>query len=278
MIEVFGLELLQQDQRLSAIISDLFNHDKKCKKLLLLSVKEQVPQQMTTLIENEEREIKLRAIQFRLIEESFLHEDAAKQIIGYWQLALGRKELEETFEIVWERGYCGFQNSKGRMITQYKYDDATNFTKGLARVEISGKYGFINENGNEITPIKYDYNLSFHEGLCCVKFNGKYGFINSNGNEIIPLKYDNVSSFCNGLASVKLNGKCGFIDLKGIEIIPLKYDDAGSFSEGLAHVRLNGESMFIDKKDEIIISSLKYEYIGDFKNDMAPVGYFIGYF
>ena len=65
MIEVYGLELLQQAQRLSAMISDLFAHDKKSKKLLLLSVKERVPQQMAALIENDEREIKLRAMYSR---------------------------------------------------------------------------------------------------------------------------------------------------------------------------------------------------------------------
>ncbi len=54
---------MQQEQRLSAMIADLFAHDKKSKKLLMLSVKEKIPQQMAALLDLEDRELKLNAIQ-----------------------------------------------------------------------------------------------------------------------------------------------------------------------------------------------------------------------
>ncbi|MCX6277245.1 MAG: hypothetical protein NT004_04000 [Bacteroidetes bacterium] len=49
MLQVYGTGLLQNQQRLSAMISDLFSHDPKTKRLLLLSVQEKVPQQLIAI-------------------------------------------------------------------------------------------------------------------------------------------------------------------------------------------------------------------------------------
>jgi len=59
MLQVYGIQLLQNEQRLCAMISDLFAHDKKTKKLLIFSVKEKVPQQMVLILESEQRDLNL---------------------------------------------------------------------------------------------------------------------------------------------------------------------------------------------------------------------------
>ena len=63
-----------------------------------------------------------------------------------------------------------------------KYDDAYNFSEGLALVKLNGKYGYIDKQGNEVIPLKYDYANNFLEGLALVRLNGKYGYIDKQGN------------------------------------------------------------------------------------------------
>jgi hypothetical protein len=133
-----------------------------------------------------------------------------------------------------------------------------NFSEGLARVKLNGKYGYIDKTGKEVIPCKYDNAENFSEGLAIVMLNDKYGFIDKTGKEVTPLKYDNAGRFSEGLALVRLNDKYGYIDKTGKEVTPL-YDEIRNFSEGLARVRLNGKYGYIDKtgKEVIPLSSGK---------------------
>jgi hypothetical protein len=64
-----------------------------------------------------------------------------------------------------------------------KYDFASPFSEGLARVELNGKYGFVDREGKEIIPVKYDDAHVFEDGLALVMFNGNWGYIDKNGTE-----------------------------------------------------------------------------------------------
>ena len=66
-----------------------------------------------------------------------------------------------------------------------KYDDANNFSEGLARVKLNGKYGYIDKQGTEVIPLKYDYANNFSEGLALVGLADKYGFIDKQGTEVV---------------------------------------------------------------------------------------------
>ena len=94
-----------------------------------------------------------------------------------------------------------------------KYDDAGNFSEGLARVQLYAKYGL-----------------------------GKYVFIDKTGKQVIPCVYDLADSFSEGLAHVKLNGKFGFIDKTGKQVVPCVYDDVRYFSAFDIIVAIVGES------------------------------------
>lgn len=145
-----------------------------------------------------------------------------------------------------------------------RYDNAEDFSEGLAAVKLDGKWGFIDKMGNEVVPLEYEQVDSFSEGLAAVKQNGKWGYIDKAGKEVVPCKYDNARSFSEGLAVVGLNGKWGFIDKTGKEIVPCKYTEARPFSEGLAAVRegtgLGIKWGFVDKTGEVVIPVGKYGY------------------
>ena len=164
----------------------------------------------------------------------------------------------------------GFADENGNIVIPLKYDNAEDFSEGLAKVRLNDKYGFIDKSGNEVIPLKYDYACEFSEGLAKVYLNYKYGFIDKGGNEVIPFKYDVAEDFSEGLALVVLNDEYGFIDKNGNEVIPFKYDGAGSFSEGLAVVELDCEYGFIDKNGNEVIP-LKYDEAEDFSEGLALV-------
>ena len=41
-------------------------------------------------------------------------------------------------------------------LEHYGYDYAWDFSEGLARVEINGKWGYINKQGESVIPARYD--------------------------------------------------------------------------------------------------------------------------
>ena len=164
----------------------------------------------------------------------------------------------------------GYKDENGNIVIPAKYDNADEFSEGLARVQINGKYGFIDQTDKLVIPAKYDDATSFSEGLAAVKINGKWGFIDKTDKLVIPAKYDDGVWFSEGLARVKINGKRGFIDKTDKLVIPAKYDEAWSFSEGLARVKINGKWGVIDKTDKLVIPA-KYDFVREFKNGKAEV-------
>lgn len=75
-------------------------------------------------------------------------------------------------------------------------------------VRRNAKYGFIDQTGKEVIPCKYDGASDFSEGLARVYLEdvpfGEYGFIDKTGRVIIPFTRvaGYYESFHNGLAKV----------------------------------------------------------------------------
>ena len=221
--------------------------------------------------------------------------------------------LQNTYKNVKEKKWWVEKKKKyktGEVVILFKYDNALNFSEGLAAVELNGKWGFINKSGKEVIPLKYDSIGSFSEGFAAVKLSDKWGYINKSGKEVIPLKYDYVENFSKGLAEVVLNGitikinksdknvtpgiygrrskygnvlefneglapvmslfKWGYINKSGKEVTPLKYDHALGFSEGLAEVEINNKWGYVNKSGKEVIP-LKYFYAGGFSEGLAIV-------
>ena len=146
-------------------------------------------------------------------------------------------------------GKFGFINEDGVEIISCKYEDACDFSDGLARVQSKKGWGFVNKDGEEIIPCKYKDADAFSDGLARVQSKEGWGFVNEDGEEIIPCKYEESRDFSEGLARVKSKEGWGFVNEDGEEIIPCKYEDADDFWFGAetAKVKLNGEWINIDK-------------------------------
>jgi hypothetical protein len=79
-----------------------------------------------------------------------------------------------------------------RRASEQRYDWASEFHEGRAKVELNGKYGFIDSDGNKVAPLIYDSVWSYQEGWARVCRNRKHGFIDLDGNKVIPCWYDSV--------------------------------------------------------------------------------------
>ena len=75
----------------------------------------------------------------------------------------------------------GVINSKGKEVIPLKYDEAGNFSDGLAKVRIGGKYG-------KYSPILDKIEIE----------DARYGYINNLGIERIPILYSHANDFSEG--------------------------------------------------------------------------------
>lgn len=78
-----------------------------------------------------------------------------------------------------------------------------------------GVYGFIDKTGNEIVPCKYDNARDFSEGVAAVEGDGGWGFIDKDNNIIIPFKFDWADDFIDGYSRVLYAGIFYIIDKEG---------------------------------------------------------------
>ena len=134
--------------------------------------------------------------------------------------------------------------------------NAFNLKKGFYPVATSlqsdAKWGYISEKLRLEIAAVYDNALDFSSGLAAVSKDGKWGYINESGVTKIPFEFDSVSgadlmgndvafSFINGLAPVSKNGKYGIINSKSETVIDFKFD-----------IILQGENgKYIAKKDGV---------------------------
>lgn len=208
-------------------------------------------------------------------------------------------------------GKYGFINKTGKEVIPPKFDEAQEFSEGLAAVKVGHKWGYIDSKGNFAIKPKYTYPEdtayqetgcwdpgSSSEGLIAVyvKKLDLWGFVNHKGEFVIKPRFNTVLGFSNGLSPVSLSGKWGYIDKAGKVIIKPKYEFANNYNEGVAIVNSlknpkdpygDFDYLVIDKSGKILsnISLLGYSIrqinsesniISPFSNGLLPVCNAIG--
>lgn len=117
----------------------------------------------------------------------------------------------------------GYIDLSGKVKIEAKYDDAApQFKDGLAYVNFpdedgNNKYGFIDTDGKEVIPPMYENAHNFSDGMAMVRTKKGYGYINTKGEFFTSGKYDRAEDFSDGLAVVEYNDKVSVIDKTGTE-------------------------------------------------------------
>jgi hypothetical protein len=126
----------------------------------------------------------------------------------------GRRQLG-LFHII-RNGKYGYIDSKGKIVIQPQFDEADEFSEGLAPIRIGDKWGYIDPTGRIVIKPQYGRVGEFSEGLAGVSVaGGKEGYMDRAQRIVIQPQFDKTWPFVGGLARVKIGDKMGYIDKKG---------------------------------------------------------------
>ena len=118
-----------------------------------------------------------------------------------------------------------------------------------------GQYGFINSNGKLITDFSFGYANDFSNGLAAVNKDQKWGFIDKSGQLVIPFQFDNIHNFQNEGCIALLDGKWGLIDRNGKWKLENTFQNLSDFSFGLAIATTKSDVAFNNGHKFIIDAS-----------------------
>lgn len=196
----------------------------------------------------------------------------------------------------------GFINTNKEVVIQFKYDDISMFSEGLAAAKdpITKKWGYLDNKENVVIPYKYHVADKFSEGLAFVKettkeakwilggnllTDAKYRayYIDKNNDVIIEEKFDTGDPFKNGVAEVTKyatndsfmgggSNKTYYINNKGERLNKQEQNlvTSSEFNNGYAVIK-NGNYYSIINKEGEIVSKLKFHNKPVFKEGIAVV-------
>lgn len=102
-------------------------------------------------------------------------------------------DFNEGLAAVKVDGKWGFINKDNIVVIDFCDSINPHYVKNgvsIVRGGPNSNYGLVDRTGNNLTPFVYPYALEFSEGLSRVKLNGKYGYIDYNGVVRVPIIYD----------------------------------------------------------------------------------------
>ena len=138
----------------------------------------------------------------------------AKQFTGGFEISVASISLHDSKYLI----RYGFIDKNNQIIIPFEYEDAGDFSEGMAFVKRNGKYGFIDKTGKEVIPFEYDKANNFEKGLAVVERGGKTGVINKEGKIIVPIEYSKVRLMSETLIAV-VDRDLGLFSRDGIQIL-----------------------------------------------------------
>ncbi len=141
---------------------------------------------------------------------------------------------ERTFseEIIWnafeefpwdfdtQNSLFAYADQEGNLITDFLYEDAEDFSEGIAACCKDGKWGYIDETGQEITEFVYDAQWNDFYAYPCtndtivVSKDGQMGVLYRDGTLLIDYgQFEDLAPAWNDQLWAKQDGKWGLIDL-----------------------------------------------------------------
>jgi hypothetical protein len=75
-------------------------------------------------------------------------------------------------------------DKRGRIVVDATFDQASDFSEGLAPVRIGAKFGFIDKQGNIVIPAKYGFTEGFKKGLARINGAPAPGYIDKTARYV----------------------------------------------------------------------------------------------
>ena len=181
----------------------------------------------------------------------------------------------------WKWGYISPQ---GDFVIAPTFDGASDFSEGLAAVNIDWARGYIDHEGYFIIKPTFEAAEDFKDGRAIVKVHGESRCIDREGNfkddavgvrepvHEIESGYNPKYELHDGLVRFVENQKFGYKDKDGNVVIEPKFFEATDFSEGLAAVKKGKTGLwgYIDTAGRIVISA-RFRQAKSFHEGLAAV-------
>ena len=130
-----------------------------------------------------------------------------------------------------EYGKWGYINASGEIVIECQFDDALQFSEGLAAVLVDTLWGFIDMTGKIVIEPQFRNELwrGFSDGLCKIFLNDNYkeAFIKTDGSIAFISHFESVSTFAFGRATAKINNEVCVIDKTGKILFNTHYPHGG---------------------------------------------------
>lgn len=116
-----------------------------------------------------------------------------------------------------KNGKWGFVDEDGRIVVEYRFNDARQFSEELAAVKKSEFWGYVDRSGDFVISPRFRDAKQFSEGRAAVLFpeSRGYAYIDRKGDVAIKPRFGIAHEFSHGLAKVGVDGKYGYIDREG---------------------------------------------------------------
>lgn len=163
----------------------------------------------------------------------------------------------------------GYQFLPRFEIERTKYHYSKGYSEGLIRVKI-GKWGFIDINGKTVIPTVYNEAKNFSAGLAAVRRGQKWGFIDTKGTTVIPFKYKDVTSFTGNVAFCKTGKKWRILNKLGQIQMGAEFDNVEDFLCNRAIVYKNNKCGFVAPNG--YVSPILYDSICPFAGKITAAG------
>jgi len=156
--------------------------------------------------------------------------------------------------VLWNGTLTYLDRTGKRIPTPVDYGPKSNsFSEGLVPLSIKGKWGFMDRTGKLSIEPQFEDAENFSEGLAPVKVRSAdtvwcpadasgnrtgstmmYGYVDKTGKLVIPAAFNSAEPFSEGVAAVRKCDQASFIDKTGKTVIAGNFTYASSFSGGLA--------------------------------------------
>ncbi|MBN9661524.1 MAG: WG repeat-containing protein [Acidobacteria bacterium] len=225
-----------------------------------------------------------------------------------WNFSEGLAAAMETSDSSW-----GYIDRSGKFVIPPKFPSypkgvVSDFSEGLAAVEVEGKLGYIDHTGEFVIAPRFAAGTAFESGLARVVVDGpcsyvKYDaadpciawsptvapgtsndsgwkaspaghcqwmFIDKTGRKAISSQFEGAMAFHEGLAAVRSGDQWGFLNRQGAYEIYPAFEAVHSFSDGLALVSNGKDSGFIDKTGTLKIR-VDYHHAEPFSEGLTVI-------
>lgn len=156
-------------------------------------------------------------------------------------------------------GYLN-ENGEVKIPENKKWSDAQPFYNGIACVLYGSVWRLIDKEGKYISDSTFKTPLVFFKGLASINVDGKFGFINTKGEMVIPAEYDDIAMpFIGKTAIVKKDGAYIFIgqDGKAINENKVQYVSKNYYKINNKDYMVNSDFFDVEALTKEFLSSLK---------------------